>query len=243
MKATLTEMHSIRDAIRTLYMSKRSWTRDKEQYIDELVEKSTDRYGRPLPDAPKEFWKEVEKLFKYGQKHITMLRFLDMSVIVEDLHRGATDDFDSHAKRLENRIIRSSTRLADYDSDELSEWYEDKIMPTDVALRYLGIKIPEKITTEEGTVFCRTTNGYVAEAYRNNRDAKRGLYMLAIPMTFTFKVNIVEFAHIYKERGAKFGGANGTAAPELQLMIEELTSQLLEWYPIIDRKYLLDIIN
>ena len=28
MKVTLTEMHSIRDAIRTMYMSKRTWNRE-----------------------------------------------------------------------------------------------------------------------------------------------------------------------------------------------------------------------
>lgn len=115
MKVTLTEMHSIRDAIRTMYMSKRTWNREIEQQLKEMVDHCTDRYGRPL-DSPEDdelkikFDKEVAKLLKWGQKHITMLRFEDISVVVEGLHRGATDDLDSHAKRMDNRIIRSRDR-------------------------------------------------------------------------------------------------------------------------------------
>ena len=51
MKVTLTEMHSIRDAIRTMYMSKRTWNGEIEQQIKEMVDHCTDRYGRPL-DLP-----------------------------------------------------------------------------------------------------------------------------------------------------------------------------------------------
>ena len=69
-----------------------------------------------------------------------MLRFEDISVVVEGLHRGATDDLDSHAKRMDNRIIRSSTRLADYHEGEVSEWYEDKIITWDEVLNILERK-------------------------------------------------------------------------------------------------------
>ena len=86
MKVTLTEMHSIRDAIRTMYMSKRTWNEEIEQQLKEMVDHCTDRYGRPL-DLPEDdelkikFDKEVAKLLKWGQKHITMLRFEDISVV------------------------------------------------------------------------------------------------------------------------------------------------------------------
>ena len=245
MKVHLKEMHSILDAIRTMYMSKRTWSQEKEDEITALVEKSTDRYGKPYhsgSEAELEFEKEVQKLFKWGAKHITMLRFLDCSVIVEGLHRGGTDDFDSHAKRLENRIIRSSTRLADYSSEEMSDWYKGKIVPTDVALAYLGIDTPDEIEYD-GETYVKSTNGYIKKGLENNRDVKRGLYMLSLPMTFTFKVNIIELAHIYKERGSKEGGAHGTAAPELQDMIERLVDQVNDWYPQITRELLLKIEN
>lgn len=52
MKVTLTEMHSIRDAIRTMYMSKRTWNVEIEQQLKEMVDHCTDRYGRPL-DLPR----------------------------------------------------------------------------------------------------------------------------------------------------------------------------------------------
>ena len=53
MKVTLTEMHSIRDAIRTMYMSKRTWNMEIEQQLKEMVDYCTDRYGRPL-DLPED---------------------------------------------------------------------------------------------------------------------------------------------------------------------------------------------
>lgn len=256
MKVTLTEMHSIQDAIRTMYMSKRTWTPKLEQEIQDVVYHNTDRTGKPFitvydatyggyqssSESKKKFKKMTETLFKWGQKHTTMLRFLDLSVIVEGLHRGATDDFDSHAKRLENRIIRSSTRLADYSPDEMSDWYKGKIIPTDLALGYIGIKAPETLE-HDGKTYVRTGGGYVLEGLENNRDVKRGLYTLALPMTFTFKVNLVELAHIYRERGMKEHGANGTAAPELQEMMESLMDQLESWYPMLTREYLLGICN
>lgn len=245
MKVTLTEMHSIKDAFRTMYMSKRSWTPEVEERFTKIVDHCTDRYGKPLSlpendDLKIEFDKEVKKLLRWGKKHITMMRFLDISVIVEGLHRGATDDFDAHAKRLDNRIIRSSTRLADYKANEVSEWYEDKIVPLDTILDYLNTKLPSEIKYY-GDTYVRATNGYIKKGLENNRDVKRGLYQLALPMTFTFKVNIAELAHIYIERGSKEGGAHGTAAPELQIMIEKLVDQIESWYPGINREFFLNV--
>lgn len=242
MEVILIEMHSIQDAIRTMYMSKRSWSKEKERWLDELCEKSTDRWGRPLTHHPEEFDKECAKVFRWGQKHTTMLRFLDISVIVEGLHRGATDDLDSHAKRMDNRIIRSSTRLADYSSNEVSDWYKDKILPYDAVFDGLEVDLPDRFEYG-GVPYVRTANGYIREDLKDNRDVKRGLYMLSIPMTFTFKVNIIELAHIYRERGSKEGGAHGTAAPELQEMIENLIDQVNNWYPWITREWLLGVCN
>lgn len=237
MKVTITEMHSMRDAIRTMYMSKRTWTPELEKEIEECCYCCLSGVGRPCK-IDNRFDDMTNKLFKWGQRHTTMLRFIDISVIVEGLHRGATDDFDSHAKRLENRIIRSSTRLATYTADEMSDWYKDKIIPTDLALRDLNIMLPE-MYKRNGQVYVKAANGYILKGMENNNDVKRGLYMLSLPMTFTFKVNLVELAHIYRERGSKSGGAKGTAAPELQEMIEQLMDQVQEWYPQLTREYFL----
>ena len=253
MDVRITEMHSIRDAIRSMYFSKRSWSRQKEFEIIEAVTESTYRDGQPhyyifdknhnaLTPAQERFVDMVSKLFKWGQKHTTMLRFIDVSCVVDNLHRGAVDDFDSHAKRLENRIIRTSTRLSDYESGEMSDWYKEKILTTDMVLNDLGINLPDEVT-HNGKEYVRSVNGYVLKGMEENKDVKRGLYMLSIPMSFSFKVNLVELAHIYRERGSKEGGANGTAAPELQEMMEKLMDELQRWYPMLTREYLLGIRN
>ena len=240
MKVYLNSIDGIADAITSMYMSKRSWTREKEEYIREIVRKCTLRNGF-VDNIQGKYYVEFEdmlnKLFKWGKIHNTMLRFIDFSVTVEGLHRGATDDFDSHAKRLENRIIRSSTRLATYETEEISEWYQDKIIPTDVMLAYLGVETPDEIEYD-GSVYVKGTNGYIKKGYENNNDVKRGLYMLSLPMNFIFKVNLTEFAHIIKERDK-----NSHANPELQMMIESLHEQINKQYKWITREFLYDIKN
>lgn len=251
MKVTLTEMHSIQDAIRALHMSKRTWNPQFEQLLTGVVHDSVWHNGFPYAlhrkytnqnDNPSfaKFAALCDKVFKYGRKHTTLLRFIDISVIVEGLHRGATDDFDSHAKRLDNRIIRSSTRLATYDPEEMSNWYQGKIIPTDVMLAHLGIDTPEEIEYD-GKTYVKAANGYILKGMENDNDVKRGLYMLSLPMTFTFKVNLAELAHIYRLRGSKEHGAVGTAAPELQEMIETLMDKVQSWYPQLTRGYFLDV--
>lgn len=241
MKVYLNSIDGIADAITTMYMSKRSWTREREEYIRDVVEKCTKRNGFIYNKQDKETYEEfidmLNKLFKWGKRHFTMLRFIDFSVTVEGLHRGATDDFDSHAKRLENRIIRSSTRLATYETEEISEWYQEKIVPTDIMLTYLGVKTPDEIEYF-GSVYVKGTNGYIKKGYENNNDVKRGLYMLSLPMNFIFKVNLTEFAHIMKERDK-----NSHANPELQMMIESIYEQINEQYKWITREFLYDIKN
>lgn len=241
MKVYLNSIDGIADAITTMYMSKRSWTREKEEHIREVVEKCTKRNGFIYDEQDKETYEEftdmLNKLFKWGKIHNTMLRFIDLSVTVEGLHRGATDDFDSHAKRLENRIIRSSTRLATYETEEISEWYQNKIVPTNVMLAYLGIETPDEINYG-GNTYVKGTNGYIKKGFENNNDVKRGLYMLSLPMNFIFKVNLIEFAHIMKERDK-----NSHANPELQMMIESLYEQINKQYKWITREFLYDIKN
>lgn len=257
MKVYLNSITGIDDAIVSMYMSKRTWTRELEMRIRNAYSKFTYRNGRLVESIIEEdeyewFKKQMQICFKLGKKHFTMLRFADISFTVEGLHRAGQDDWDSHAQRFNNRIIRSSTRLATYKSGEMSDWHKDKIMPTDIALTALGINTPEKIyksgnivTTNVDDVinetyqtYTRTVNGYILEDMKDDKDVKRGLYMLSIPSNFLCKVNITELAHCIKERDK-----NGTANPEVKLFVEDLLSQITEWYDFIDRDLFYSIDN
>lgn len=249
MEVFLNRIDGLDDAIISMFLSKRTLTRELEQEIRAEVAKyscpnnltglpmgaldvrSADHLSSKLID-----W--MTKLFKWGPKHITMLRFIDLSFTVYGLHRAGQDDLDSHAMRMNNRIIRSSTRLADFSHGEVSEFYEGKIVPTDVALAYLCIETPEKIEYE-GKTYVRAVNGYVLEEMKDNKDVKRGLYMLSIPSNFIFRCNLTEFSHIYKERNI-----NSSANPEVKTCIESGVTQLERaTFSYINRDLLMAIKN
>ena len=216
------------DAIISMFLSKRTLTRELEFSIRHEVNMCSNNFF--VDDFPigaligktdqLDDW--LKKLFKWCPKHITMGRFLDFSFTVYGLHRAGQDDIDSHAKRMENRIIRSSTRLADFSQGEQSSFYEGKIIPTDVALAVLGVVVPYELEYN-GQTYVKGVNGYILKGMENNRDVKRGLYMLSIPSNFIFKINLTEFAHLYKERNR-----NGTANPEVKDCIEGGTDQLVK---------------
>ena len=245
MNVYLNKITGIDDAIVSMYMSKRTWTRELEEKIRNAVYACTNRKGAISEVAATErneehsklFFEELGKVCKWGKRHMTMLRFVDISVTVEGMHRAGQDDVDSHAQRFNNRIIRSSTRLAKYHSGEVSDYYADKIIPTDVALAVLGISVPEKLEYE-GKTYVKTVNGYVLEGMENNKDALRGLYMLSIPSNFIFKCQLTEWAHIYKERNK-----NGTANPEVKEFCEAVCDQLEAMIPQFNRELLEAIPN
>lgn len=232
MKIYVNAITGIEDAIVSMFMSKRSWIREKELDIRNTCERVLTRQGRISDNAGEEDLNKynawIESLVKWGWLHITMLRFIDISVTVEGLHRAGQDDWDSHAARFNNRIIRSSTRLANF-GYEISEWYEDKIVPTDTALAYLGIDAPESIE-KDGVKFVKTINGYIREDLQNSPDVKRGLYMLSIPSNFIFKINLTEWGHVFKERNSE-----GTANPEVKICCEAIADQIQEFQPRFDR--------
>lgn len=240
MKIYVNEITGIADAIVSMFMSKRSWTREKELEIREVCERVLTRQGRIKEDVGEEDMDKyntwMDSLIKWGWIHITMLRFIDISVTVEGLHRAGQDDWDSHAARFNNRIIRSSTRLANF-GYEMSDWYGDKIIPTDAALEYLGINAPDCIE-RDGEKFIKTVNGYIREDLQNIPDVKRGLYMLSIPSNFIFKINLTEWGHVFKERNEK-----GSANPEVKMCCEEIASQIMEFQPRFDRELFLKIKN
>lgn len=232
-KTYLNEITGIADAIVSMYMSKRNWSRELEDEIRSVCWSVLDNKGRFNRNAPadelEKFNDWLERLIKWGWKHITMLRFIDMSITVEGLHRAGQDDWDAHAARFNNRIIRCSTRLATY-SYEISEWYQTKIIPTDIALAELGITAPDSVNIK-GKTYVKAVNGYIEESMKDNPDVKRGLYMLSIPSNFIFKVNLTEWAHVYKERNKK-----GNANPEVKLCCESIADQIELFQPSFNRE-------
>jgi len=240
MEVYINYVDGIADAIIAMYMSKRSWSRKFEDHVRGVVYKYTTREGRlrdTNTEEASEFNDWMKKLCKWGTKHITLLSFIDISCTVEGLHRGGQDDWDAHAKRFNNRIIRSSTRLSDFSDGEMSDFYDGKIIPTDSALAILGIETPEEINVD-GIKYIKGVNGYIREEYKNDKDVKRGLYMLSIPSNFIFKIDLREFGHVYKQRN-DFSNAH----PEVKLCCESIASQLEKMIPWFNRDLLLAIEN
>lgn len=239
------------DAILSMFYSKRTVTREMEEdirYKTYLCTNDNPRLGvigalqfsedYVDNDIEADMKKWLNSLFKWAWSHITMGRFLDLSFTVYGMHRAGQDDLDAHAKRMDNRIIRSSTRLADFKSGEMSEYYQGKVIPTDAALAVLGIITPDEIEYE-GQTYIKGVNGYILKGMENNKDVKRGLYMLSIPSNFIFRINLTEFAHVYKERREQ-----GTANPEVKRAVEMMVDQLQEAScGYINREYLMKVKN
>lgn len=230
MDVFLNRVDGIDDAILSMFFSKRTVDRELEMKIRNEVNansKLTYWCDGPIPfplgglvDVSYELQDWLDKLFKWGEHHYTMLRFIDLSFTVYNLHRAGQDDLDAHAMRMNNRIIRSSTRLGRFDRGEMSDWYKGKIVPTDVALALLGIDVPEELEVD-GKVYVRSTNGYILKEMAENNDVRRGLYMLSIPSSFVFRIQLTEFAHVYKERNI-----NGGANPEVKEAVESMADQV-----------------
>lgn len=235
MKVYLNEITGLADALVSMYMSKRTWTRELEEQIRYDC-KILDEYKNYEIEVPKIVKDRVDKRFesfcKFAWKHITMLDFITLSVTVEGLHRAGQDDWDAHAYRFNNRIIRSSTRLADFGEDEMSDFYKDKIIPTETALEMLGIETPQTIE-KDGQTFVSAQGGYVREDLKNNRDAKRGLYRMCIPSNFIFKINLAQWAHVYKMRNK-----DGSANPEVKEVAERIQDAVEKILPWFDREFI-----
>lgn len=243
MNVYLNEIWGIDDAILSMFMSKRSWTKELDEEVRSTCDRIMDRRGFFLSEVAVKDWENFSKwmtsLIKWGAVHTTLLRFIQFSVNVEGMHRAGQDDWDSHAKRYNNRIIRSSTRLADFKEGEVSTYYKNKIIATDTALQMLNIIVPEKIINpQNGLTYIKTVNGYIVEGMENNRDVKRGLYMLSIPSNFIFQCDLTEYSHVYKERNE-----TGTANPEVKECAESITAQLTQAYHWFDKDLLLKIKN
>ena len=235
MKVYLNEVTGLADALVSMYMSKRTWTRELEEEIRRDCKVTSIKSFSVLSEyesCKNRTEKRLESFCKFAWKHITMLDFITLSVTVEGLHRAGQDDWDAHAYRFNNRIIRSSTRLADFGENEMSDFYKDKIIPTETALEMLGIEIPQTIE-RDGQTFVSAEGGYVREDLKNNRDAKRGLYRMCIPSNFIFKINLAQWAHVYKMRNK-----DGTANPEVKEVAERIQDAVEEILPWFDREFI-----
>lgn len=241
MKVTVNSITGFEDAFVAMYISKRTWTPELDKEIRSTCNKVIDEYGhikdRCSPENLAKFNEWLFTLLKMGKKHITVLRFIDISIMTEGLHRAGQDDVDAHARRFDNRIIRSSTRLATFTDDEVSDFYKDKVITTNKALNILGINIPDSFEYK-GNRYVKSPNGYVKEEYENNKDVKRGLYMLSIPSNFISKISLCEWGHVFQQRN-KDGGAN----PEVKEWAEEVMKQISDFHDQITREYVLSIEN
>lgn len=234
MNVYLNEVTGLADALTSMYMSKRTWTRELEEQIRRdctLLDILSDDNSWH-EDIKERVDKRIKSFCKFAWKHITMLDFITISVTVEGLHRAGQDDWDAHACRFNNRIIRSSTRLADFNENELSDYYKDKVIPTEVALEMLGVESPQTID-KNGTTFVKAQGGYIREDLVNNRDVKRGLYRLGIPSNFIFKCNLAQWAHVYKMRNK-----NGTANPEVKEVAEAIQDAIEAKLPWFNREFI-----
>nr|DAF30537.1 MAG TPA: Thymidylate synthase thyX [Caudoviricetes sp.] len=246
MKVYLNRIDGIDDAIIAMHMSKRTWnaTMDDEiRYMCSIVNPHNgifvpkDEHGDNHLDKYFDAYQEyMTKLLKWGRLHITLLKFIDISVTVEGLHRAGQDDWDSHAQRFQNRIVRSSTRLASFSDGEKSDFYDGKIKYPFEAMKDMSTTIPDEYTDADGVIWVRTDFGYINKEHLGRKDVHRGLYPLAIPSNFIFRCNLTDWSHVYKERNAKSG-----ANPEVKECCEAIADALIKAQPLFSRELFMEI--
>lgn len=224
MKVYINKITGLDDALVSLLMSKRSWTREKEETIRDDIGDSLGRDGMVIAPTA-EFRNWMNKLIKYGLDpeygHTTLLRYIDISITVDGLHRAGQDDWDAHVARMDNRIVRASTRLGTFAEGEISDYYKGKILfPHEVT------ELPQEIE-KNGTKYVKVPFGYVQKGLEKDKDVVRGLYPESIPSSFIFKVQYPELCHILQMRDSVEGHAN----PEVQELANEIERQLKEWNP------------
>ena len=154
MNIRVNSMTGFEDAFVAMYISKRSWTPELDKEIRDVCNDVLDNNGNIKTwtcnsNNLEKFNNWLDMLLRMGKKHITVLRFIDISIMTEGLHRAGQDDVDAHARRFDNRIIRSSTRLAEFSDDEMSDYYKDKVLTDAKVIKtILGIDMPEEIEFE-----------------------------------------------------------------------------------------------
>lgn len=97
MKVTVTKITGFAEAFETMFISKRSWTPELGEeirnvcFIVETYNNSCcvteDEYNEVID----KFNKWLGMLLRMGRKHITVLRFIDITIVTEGLHRAGQD--------------------------------------------------------------------------------------------------------------------------------------------------------
>lgn len=263
MQTKLYSISGYEEAIMSLRMSKgKYFSIPKAEEIQSLVWLVTDRKG--FICSPVEYYRKLDsmeeeelgKITGYYEKdlaeferllglvldnamgkhkHHTLMKYIDISFFSEGLHRGAQDDLDSHAIAFNNRITRFSTRLAEIKDVEVSEWYQDKIIPFAEAFNLMDMveDIPEMLE-RDGQTYHLTPFGYVIDKHSQvpaknglSKDVQRGLMHLALPSNAIWKSDLFNLRYVYKMR-SKFTKAN----PELKDAMELLADQIEEHVPV-----------
>lgn len=257
MNFQLMSITGLEAACASLKFTRRTWTPEWDTNMRSIVQACTGRNGFYIgsndEEATTAFKNHMYKLAQYGAGygsaaidagHETLLRFIDFEVIVRGLHRGAQDDLDAHAMRMNNRIVRASSRPGNAtNTGELSDWYKDKILTFEqVANAIMSADeiamadyYPEdvNITVSDGenqntVTFKKSQHGYIREDLIDNGDAQRGLYRLGMASDCIFKVSLHDMRHIYKRRN-QFT----KASPELAMGIESLANQIEDSLPVL----------
>lgn len=95
MKVIVNSITGFEDAIATMFISKRTWTPKLDLDIREICALVLDRNGfikpNALPTALEKFNKWLGMLLRMGKKHITVLRYIDVSITTVGLHRAGQD--------------------------------------------------------------------------------------------------------------------------------------------------------
>ena len=252
MRFILRQISGLEDACASLKFTNRNWTEEwddmmREHFANAFTRQGKYRYNIDNEKSIEFVEKQLELIAKYGAGygnasyeagHDTLLRFIDFTVVVENLHLQAIADLDSHAMRMCNRIVRTSSRNGNTTNSDLeSDWYKERICTFDklfISNPELVEHLPERITVgsadapEDRVTMVRTLHGYVKEDLVGNGDAERGLYHLHMASSCILKVDLFNLRHIYKRRNPFT-----KAAPELAAGIEQLAEQCKEWLPIL----------
>ena len=95
MKVTVNSITGFEDAFVAMYISKRTWTPELDNDIRTTcrIVLNGDSNTNPIvyEECLRKFNKWLNMLLRMGRRHITVLRYIDISIMTEGLHRGGQD--------------------------------------------------------------------------------------------------------------------------------------------------------